>query len=102
MDRRTTVGTNDLGDDAAILDKSEGGNTADGSALGQVLFGTNKIVRFGSWTLLVAVEIADTYGELVNINLQENGIGVLLSEFIEDGSDLLARAAPGDTYGIRI
>jgi hypothetical protein len=72
-----TVGTNDLGDDAAILDKSEGGNTADGSALGQV-------------------------GELVNINLQENGIGVLLSEFIEDGSDLLARAAPGDTYGIRI
>lgn len=63
------VGTHDLVDLLAVLEEDEGGHSADAEFLGQV-------------------------GDLINIDLDEEGIAVLLGEFLDLGADDLARTAP--------
>lgn len=64
------VGTNNLSDELAVLVDVEG--------------------RHGTDT-----NVGSDVGQLVNVDLVEGGVGVLLAELLDLGSDGLARTAPG-------
>ena len=64
------VGADDLADLLAVLEDEESGHGADGVLLGGL-------------------------GDLVNVNLEEAGVGVVVGELDDLGSDDLAGTAPG-------
>lgn len=64
------VGTDNLSDELAVLVDVEGRHGTDAN-------------------------VGSDVGQLVNVDLVEGGVGVLLAEFLDLGSDGLARTAPG-------